>query len=162
MNIRPATPKDAPAINVIRNFYIRTTTSNLHLHELPDSDMVKMIVERDEKTPFFAVEKDGRIIGYGSIGYFGDRAGYRVTAELGLYLSQDAVGGGIGKRLLEFLVSETKRLGFHSVISRITQENAVSIYLHEKAGFQRVGVLKEIGRKFDRYVDVYFFQKLLN
>lgn len=162
MNIRRATFDDSKTINRIRNFYIRTSTSNLGYRELSDEEFLQMMYKRDEKTPFYSVENNGEVIGFGSISYFGDKEGYRVTAELGLYLDETHKGSGFGKKLLSFLIDEAKKHGFHSAISRITSENSVSISLHEKAGFLKVAHLKEVGRKFDRFVDVLFFQKIFS
>ena len=158
---RKATPADLPEINAVRNYYIKHTTSNLLFDEVSDAEFSKGFHSRDEKTPLYAVELNKKIIGFGSIGYFGDRPGYRVTAELGFYLAPEAHGRGLGKGIVLFLLEEAKKFGFHSVLCRVTSENEVSLKLHHKLGFTQVATLKEIGRKFDRYVDVHFFQKMI-
>ena len=75
-------------------------------------------------------------------------------------MRQEFRGKGIGKRLMEAIISEGKRLGLHTVIGRIAEGNDVSVHLAESLGFRHIGVMKEVGRKFGRLLDVHLMQKI--
>lgn len=160
--IRLATLDDAPRINQIRNHYILNTTSNLEYDALTDEVFTSRFKVRDSKTPYYVIEEKNKILGWGSLSYFGDRPGYRITAEIGIYLVESAQGRGLGKRLLSHLVSEATRFGFHSVLSRVVSGNASSNALHEHCGFEKVGTLPEVGQKFGQLLDVYFYMKKIH
>ena len=163
--IIPATLEHAKEINDIRNHYILTSNAILNLNAEPAETRMDWLKSRQSKTPVFVVTNsntnNGLVLGWGCLNFFGDKPGYQVTAEISLYLKPEIHGQGIGKLLLQKLVDTAKELGFHSVISRITAENTISVKLHEKLGFKQVAFLPEVGRKFDQWVSVIFYQKML-
>jgi phosphinothricin acetyltransferase len=99
-------------------------------------------------------------VGWASLSRWSERAAYDTTAEVSLYVHKNARNKGIGKKLLEVLTLEGGRVGLHSLIARITEGNEKSFYLHELFGFETVGTLKEIGKKFGQYLDVRILQKI--
>ncbi|HEY1117501.1 MAG TPA: GNAT family N-acetyltransferase, partial [Acidimicrobiales bacterium] len=106
-------------------------------------------------------EIDGVVAGYASLSAYRERAGYRTTVEDSVYVHADHRGAGVGRALLDEIVDVARERGFHSVIARIVADHTASIRLHAAVGFQHVGVEREVGRKFGRWLDVAIMQILL-
>ena len=111
--------------------------------------------------PWLVAERDGVVLGYAYANYFRPRMAYRFCLEDSIYLRQDIVGKGLGSRLLDELMVQSRAAGFTQMIAVITAERANSVRVHEKAGFHHVGVYKEVGFKFDRWLDIVHMQKAL-
>ena len=101
------------------------------------------------------------VLGFGSLSAFRERSGYSATAENSVYVDRAQRGKGVGKALLAELLVLASAHGFHSVIARIAGHNETSIGLHEAAGFELVGVEREVGRKHRQWLDVVELQRLL-
>ena len=108
-----------------------------------------------------AVDEGGLVVGFGSLSTYRDRPSYATTVENSVYVDADHRGEGIGRALLDELVRLADLHGFHSVIARVGGDNTASIALHEACGFESVGVEREIGRKFNRWLDVAVLQRML-
>ena len=108
-----------------------------------------------------AVDGDGTVLGFGSLSTYRDRPSYATTVEDSVYVDGDHRGGGVGRALLEELVRLGTLHGFHSMIARVGGDNSASIALHLACGFEEVGVEREIGRKFNRWLDVAVLQRML-
>ena len=106
-------------------------------------------------------ERDGEVLGFASLSAFRERAAYRTTVENSIYVRRDAHGQGVGRLLLTELVERARRHGYHSIIARIAGANPASIALHERLGYELVGVEREVGRKFGRWLDVTEMQLML-
>ena len=100
-------------------------------------------------------------MGWGSLSSFRSKPGYRFTAEDSIYVHRDHRGNGIGAALLERLIEAARDGGFHSIMALIDGDNAVSVRLHERFGFHHVGTFREVGYKFDRWLDVVHMQRML-
>lgn len=109
----------------------------------------------------FVAESDGKPIGYASSGQFNKKAAYQTSVETSIYLSHDCVGYGTGSRLYEALFSALAREDVHRAYAGVTLPNEASVAIHHKFGFEQVALYKEVGRKFDRYWDVAWFEKNL-
>jgi phosphinothricin acetyltransferase len=101
------------------------------------------------------------VLGFGSLSAFRERSGYAATAENSVYVDRSQRGRGIGRALLAELLTLASAHGFHSVIARIAGHNETSIGLHRAAGFELVGVEREVGRKHRQWLDVIELQRLL-
>ena len=101
------------------------------------------------------------VLGFGSLSAFRERSGYSATAENSVYVDRAQRGSGVGRALLAELLRLASAHGFHSVIARIAGHNEVSIGLHKAAGFELVGVEREVGRKHRQWLDVVELQRLL-
>jgi phosphinothricin acetyltransferase len=101
------------------------------------------------------------VVGFGSLSPFRDRPAYAPTVEDSVYVDRDWRGKGAGRLLLDELVRLAARQGFHSVIARTAGDNRPSIGLHLACGFNLVGVEREVGRKFGRWIDVAILQRML-
>lgn len=104
-----------------------------------------------------AIENDV-VLGWASLSPWSDRCAYDTTVEVSVYIHKDHRGKGLGSELLKSVISEGRKQKNHTVISRITQGNEMSIHLHEKLGFQHIGIMKEVGFKFGKLLDVHLMQ----
>ncbi len=105
-------------------------------------------------------EQDGSVVGWASLSKWSERLAYSGTAEVSLYVEKTHRGSGIGKKLLQALVAEGEAAGLHTLIGQIVASNEASIKLAKQAGFLEVGVLREVGCKFGRTLDVHIMQKI--
>jgi phosphinothricin acetyltransferase len=105
---------------------------------------------------------DGRVLGFASYGEFRPREGYRHTAEHSLYVDAAMRGRGIGSALLAAVINHAVSAGVHVIVAGIDGDNTGSIRLHERFGFATTGHLREVGHKFDRWLDLVFMQRILN
>ncbi len=172
MHTRQIELADAPALLAIYNPEIIETTVTFDLVPWTLDDARRWISDHegahvalvavggpDDDGPRGA--RDEVILGYAGIGPYRARAAYATTVENSVYVARSARGRGVGQRLLTDLLAATKSGGFHAVIARIVGENATSIALHERCGFEHVGVEHEIGRKHGKWLDVVELQIIL-
>ena len=108
--------------------------------------------------PILVAEQDHRIMGWAALSQWSDRCAYAETVEISLYVRESHRGQGIGRRLLHAIIDEGRKAHVHTVIARIADGNRASIHLHESEGFRHIGVMREVGRKFGRLLDVYLMQ----
>ena len=108
-----------------------------------------------------ATDDVGTVLGFGSLSTYRDRPSYSTTVENSVYVDEEHRGEGVGRALLDELVRLGTLHGFHSMIARVGGDNAASIALHGACGFVEVGVEREIGRKFNRWLDVAVLQRML-
>jgi L-amino acid N-acyltransferase len=118
-------------------------------------------VEAGAGDAVYAGVNDESVLGFGSLSPFRERSGYAATAENSVYVDRAQRGRGIGRALLAELLTMASAHGFHSVIARIAGHNETSIGLHRAAGFELVGVEREVGRKHRQWLDVVELQRLL-
>jgi L-amino acid N-acyltransferase YncA len=160
--IRDAEPRDAAAIAAIYGHYVLTTT--ISFEEVPPTadEMAQRIrAVQDGKLPWLVVELDGIVAGYAYATKWKERSAYRFSVETSVYLDAAAHGRGLATALYERLLEVLRVAGIHSAIGGIAQPNAASVRLHEKFGFEPVAMFREVGRKFDRWVDVGYWQRKL-
>jgi L-amino acid N-acyltransferase YncA len=160
LQIRPATEADVPAITDIYNEAIENTTATFDTEPKDFEERLQWFRDHDKSHPVMVAEIKGRVIGWASLSKWSDRCAYDSTAEVSVYVDVAFRDQGIGKRLLEIITLEGEQKGLHTLISRITEGNEKSIYLHERLGFKNIGTLKEVGKKFGKYLDVHMLQKL--
>jgi phosphinothricin acetyltransferase len=158
--IRPANISDLSAITEIYNEAIRTTTATFDTEPKTEDEQKVWFDSHGPKYPILVAESSGVVVGWASLSKWSDRWAYSGTAEFSLYVKGEFRGKGFGRKLMEAIVSEGKRAGFHTVIGRIAEGNEVSIRLAESVGFRHMGVMKEVGRKFGKLLDVYLVQKI--
>jgi L-amino acid N-acyltransferase YncA len=159
--IRPANEQDCPVINDIYNYYVDTSTCTYQLERSTAAERVEWFRSHSPRQPIFVAELDGRVVGWASISPFRAREGYKSTVENSVYIHHEFHRRGLGGILLERLIVAATELGYHTIIAGIDGEQTASIRIHEKYGFKTVGILPQVARKFDRWLDVYFMQKML-
>ena len=158
MNIRPASPDDASAIADIYNYYITNTIITFEEIEVDATEIGSRIQAIQTQFPYLVYELDNRILGYAYATAFRPRSAYRFSVESTVYLDQTKGGKGFGTELYSALINELRSRQFHCAIGGIALPNAASVALHEKLGFNKIAHLTEVGRKFDRWVDVGYWQ----
>lgn len=160
--IRAATPNDVKAITEIYNHAVLNTTATFDTEIQSEEDRMQWLINRAEIHPVIVGVINQQIAGWASLSPWSPKKGYDIMAEGSVYIHPDYQFQGLGSILLKEIVEEGKIVGLHSILARITTDNSHSIYLNEKEGFVRTGVLKEAGQKFNRYLDVMIMQKMLN
>ncbi len=161
LQVRLATADDLAAINDIYNYYVATSTCTYQHEPSSDAERAAWFAAHDARHPVTVAELAGRIVGWGSLSDFRGRWGYRYTAENSVYVRADAQRCGVGRALLGDLIARARALGYHTIIAGISAEQQGSVVLHEQAGFTRCGQLREVGHKFEQWLDVLFMQLLL-
>ncbi len=153
--IRDAVEADLPAIRDIYNHAVEHTTA-IWNDVLIDVDNRRAWLElrRAKGFPVLVAERDGKVAGYASYGDWRAFDGYRHTVEHSVYVDKDCRGAGIGKKLMLELIARAKAAGMHVMIAAIEAENTPSIALHERLGFRLVGIHREVGIKFGRWLDL--------
>jgi phosphinothricin acetyltransferase len=160
--IRSATGRDADAIAGIYNHYIAETVVTFEEQTVTATDMIgRMDAVAAASLPWLVAEQEGEVAGYAYAGRWHSRSAYRFTVESTVYLHPQFVGCGLGTKLYEALLSELRDKPIHVVIGGIALPNAASVALHEKLGFEKAAHYREVGFKFDRWIDVGYWQKVL-
>jgi L-amino acid N-acyltransferase YncA len=160
--VREATIKDLEAITEIYNEAVLQTVATFDIEPKTSKDQKLWFMNHDATHPILVAEQDGAIMGWASLSNYSDRCAYSATAEVSLYVRKEHRGRGVGRKLLRAILEEGQRRGLHTVIARITEGNAVSIRLFASEKFERVGTMKEVGRKFGRLLDVLIMQRVFN
>jgi L-amino acid N-acyltransferase len=158
--IRKATIDDVSAIREIYNEAILNTTATFDTEIKTLENRQEWFRNRDENFPVIVAEKSGEVVGFAAFNKWSERKAYDITAENSLYINPKFRNQGIGKRMLEVLVGIGKETNIVSIIARISEGNEQSIYLHELNGFVKIGVMKKVGMKFGKLLDVTLMQKI--
>ena len=162
VRIRRATPADAPAIAAIYNHEVENETSTFDLVPRSAQDQLDWQSARDGAFGVFVAELGGEVVGFGALSPYKERAAYRTTVEDSVYVRRDMGRRGVGREILAHLLTTAADGGFHAVMARITTLSVGSIGLHEALGFREVGIEREVGRKFGKWLDVCLMQVLLH
>jgi phosphinothricin acetyltransferase len=169
VTIRVAARSDAEAMRAIYNHEVENHTTTLDIVPRSLADQQAWIAARSGA--FAAIvgvvddptddDRDGLVVGFASLSPFKDRPAYSTTVEDSIYVARSHAGQGIGRRLMERLITDARDSGFHSMIARIETSGEPSLALHRACGFELIGVEKEVGRKFKRWLDVATLQLML-
>ncbi len=157
---RKAALDDLAAITEIYNEAIQNTTATFDTQPKTLREQQIWFANHQPRHPILVAEQDGFVVGWASLSKWSDRCAYSDTAEASIYIRKEYRGKGIGGQLLELLLVEGRRINLHTVIARIAGDNPVSLTLFKSKGFNDVGVMKEVGRKFGKLLDVYLMQKI--
>jgi len=163
LSIRDAGEGDLAAILEIYNDAVAHTTAiwNDTLVDL-ENRRAWLALRRSQGFPVLvAVAGDGAVVGYAAYGDWRPFDGYRYTVEHSVYVHQARRGAGVGRLLLVALIDRARAAGKHVMVAGIDATNEASIALHEKLGFRRSGLIEQVGRKFDRWLDLVFMDKRL-
>lgn len=152
---------DAQALCEIYNREVLESTATLDLVPRSVADQQAWIRDRSGGLAVVVAEADGEVLGFGSLSFYRDRPGYRTSVEDSVYVRHGHHGQGIGSRLLTELIHIAGHHGFHALFARIVGPQPVSVALHERHGFDLVGIEREVARKFGRWHDVALMQRLV-
>jgi phosphinothricin acetyltransferase len=161
VELRLAGPDDAAAIRAIYNHEVINTTATFDLVPRSLEDQREWLTARSGAFSALVVEHDGVVVGFAALSPYKERAAYRTTVEDSVYIDRAHHGRGAGKLLLGAIVDVARSSGFHTVVARIEASGVASRALHTSCGFTLVGVEREVGRKFNRWLDVAVMQLLL-
>jgi len=161
MEVRLARQEDGEAIRAIYNVEVIGSTVTFDLVPRTADEQVAWIARHQGAHPAVVAVEGTTVVGFGSLSSFRDRAAYATTVEDSLYVDTAWRGKGVGRLLLDELMALALARGFHTVIARVSGENEPSIALHRSCGFALLGVEREVGRKFGRWIDVAVLQKML-
>jgi len=158
LTVRKATLDDLGQITEIYNDAIQKTTATFDTEPKTQEEQEKWFAEHDARHPVLVVDEDGLIIAWASLSQWSDRCAYSDTAEISLYVKEEHRGKGIGKQLMRAIIQEGKTAGLHTVIARIAGSNKISADLCKSFGFQYIGTMREVGKKFGNLLDVHLMQ----
>jgi phosphinothricin acetyltransferase len=160
-SVRPASPADLPALTAIYNHYV--------VHTPITFDVVPF--EPEQRRAWFddhgvrgrhrllVAEEAGAVAGYASTSRWRPKPAYETTVESSIYVRHDALGRGIGRLLYQTLFDEIAGEDVQTIVAGVALPNAASVALHERCGFTQVGVFRKVGRKFNQFWDVAWFQR---
>lgn len=156
--IRPLEEKDIPQILDIYNWYIENTVITFEEEPLSLDEFTNRVHNICKKYPFIVLEEDNKVIGYAYLDVFNFRKAYRYTADLSIYLNQEARGKGYGSMLMEEIISISKEKGYVNLMSLITEDNVASEKIHSKYGFEKKAFFPQLGYKFNKWLGVSYYQ----
>jgi L-amino acid N-acyltransferase YncA len=160
LEIRSATDADQEFILDIYNEAVLNSTATFDTEPRSNEKQFECFRAHKENHPVLVAEENGIIAGWASLSSWSDKKAYDGTVEVSVYVHVDYRGKGIGKKLLQVITLEGKKQKNHTAISRIAADNKVSLHIHEQVGYRHIGVIKEAGMKFGKYIDVYLMQYL--
>ncbi|RVT86987.1 N-acetyltransferase family protein [Rhodobacteraceae bacterium CCMM004] len=156
--IRDARKDDAAAVAALWNPVIRDTAITFNRVERTAGEVADLIAARHG---FFVAEAEGRITGFAYYGQFRGGIGYAHTMEHTVLVDDAARGTGVGRALMRHLMDHAAARGAHSLFAGVSGENPAGVAFHARLGFEEVAVLRQVGRKFGRWMDLHLMQKHL-
>jgi L-amino acid N-acyltransferase YncA len=162
LQVRAAQAADGAALAELYNYYVRNTITTFETEPVLAADMAQRVQQVNaQDLPWLVGESAGRLVGYSCAVRWKSRSAYRHACESTIYLGQDCEGRGWGSHLYASLLDQLRERELHTVMGGIAQPNQASVALHEKLGFSKVAHFSEVGHKFQRWIDVAYWQLLL-
>ncbi len=162
ITVREIVTADAEAVAGIYNHYVTQTIVTFEEDTVSSSEICQRAQElQSDSLPWLVAEQAGEIVGYAYASKWKGRCAYRFSTEVTVYVTPDHAGHGIGSRLYSQLLPMLKNRKIHVAIGGIALPNEVSISFHKKFGFTKVAHFKEVGFKFNRWIDVGYWQCIL-
>jgi phosphinothricin acetyltransferase len=156
--VRPALEGDAEAIRAIRNAAIEHTSAIWTDRTLGPAESRKWFDEYLERRSMWVAAADGDVVAYACWAPWRTKDGYRHTFESSVYVADGHQGRGIGRLLMTTLIPAAREAGAHVLVANIEASNDASIALHRRLGFVTAGTVREVGTKFDRWLDLTIMQ----
>ncbi|MFM2355550.1 MAG: hypothetical protein RLZZ528_1286 [Pseudomonadota bacterium] len=162
MNIRPAEDRDHGPISEVWAPVIRDTTVTFASDERPPAAVAKLVADRRAAGyEFFVAEVDGRVAGFATYAQFRGGNGYVTSMEHSIILAPEAWGRGVGRALMQAVETHARERGAHTMVAVVSAENPAGVAFHAACGYETQGTLREVGRKFGRWLDAVFMVKVL-
>jgi L-amino acid N-acyltransferase YncA/GrpB-like predicted nucleotidyltransferase (UPF0157 family) len=162
MVTRKAELSDVDAITEIYNEAILTTTATFDTEPKSATERLQWFQSHDKRHPIWVAVLDGKVVGWISLSKWSDRSAYNNTGETSFYVKSEYRGKGIGTALIQTMINDAQQLKYHTIIARIAGESDSSLHVHENFNFVQVGILKEVGQKFGKLLDVHILQKMMD
>jgi len=159
--IRACIPADAAGVCRIYNHYVENTVITFEEAPISRAEMEQRIREISSRWPWLVCDEDGVVAGYAYATAWRPRCAYRLSVESTVYLAPEFVGRGLGARLYRTLIDDLRSRDVHCIVGGIALPNPASVALHEKMGFEKVAHFREIGWKFERWIDVGYWELVL-
>lgn len=153
--------KDIPDLIEIYNYYVLNSTATFQIEPLNVAEMKELLFFSNPKYQSFVILDNQEIIGYCILAQYKKREAFDVTAEATVYLKHGCQSKGVGSLALQHIETEARKAGFKTLLGLITGENTASLRLFAKNGFIKCGHLKGVGRKFNRSLDLVYYQKII-
>lgn len=163
IHIRPAHMTDLPAILDIYNDAVLNTAASWD-YEPATLEARTLWFEQHRQLGYpvlVAIDDAGCVVGWGALSKFREKIGYQFTVEHSIYVASGFRGRGIGRVIVQSLIDEARQLGKHVIVGGVETSNEASLRLHLSLGFVEVARFREVGYKFDRWLDIAFLQKML-
>jgi L-amino acid N-acyltransferase len=162
--IRPARESDAARIAAIYNESVASSVATFDTQPRSDADQVERLRRHGRRYPILVADADGdgQVVGWASLTPWSDRPAYAGTVEDSVYVDRNWAGRGVGRALLAATIERARALGYHAVLARVAGASPASSSLHSSFGFFEVGVMREVGFKFDQWIDVHLLELLLD
>ena len=162
MQIRRAQFSDCQAISNIYNYYVETSTASFALEPEAVAERETWFNQHEQnQLPMLVAVLDKQVVAFASLSYYHQRCAYRQTVEASIYVDHNFLSRGYGRLLMSALMKTAEEAGFHAVLGLICSENTASIKLMLDYGFFEAGCLKQVGKKYDRWLDVAILEKIL-
>ncbi|MBP9091805.1 N-acetyltransferase [bacterium] len=162
MQIRSAKLSDCQAISSIYNYYVETSTATFALEPETVAERQAWLNQHEQDDlPILVAELDNQVVAFASLSFYHQRCAYRQTVEASIYVDHLFLSRGYGRLLMKELMDVAESAGFHAVLGLICSENTASIKLMLDFGFFEAGCLKQVGKKYDRWLDVAILEKIL-
>ena len=161
LSLRDATQADARAICTIYNQGIEDRSATLETELRTPQERARWLAGRGPRHPVLVAERDGEVLGWGSLNAFNPRPAYAGVADFSIYVLRDARGQGVGGFLMDALEARARALGYHKLVLAMFDWNTAGVHLYRRHGFRTVGVYREQGMLDGRRVDVLLMEKIL-
>jgi phosphinothricin acetyltransferase len=158
IGIRLATVGDLAGAAAIYDDQVRTGISTFDLEPPPLSYWEHHLASTEPGDHFLVADDEGSIVGFAYSSSYRPRPAYHLTRETSVYLGEQARGHGLGRRMYDDLIDRVRSDGIHVVLALVALPNPASVALHEACGFEHLGTMREVGRKFDRWIDTAWYQ----
>ena len=160
-DVRPASAGDLAGAAAIYDEQVHTGISTFDLEPPPVSYWEHHLASTEPGDHFLVADDASEVVGFAYSSAYRPRPGYRLTREVSVYLSERARGQGLGRRLYDDLIDRVRADRIHVVLALVAVPNPASVALHEACGFEHLGTMREVGRKFDRWLDTAWYQLIL-
>lgn len=160
VTVRGALRGDLERVATIYNEQVRAGTATFDTEPVAGSHFAPRLASTEPGDRFLVAVEDGSVVGFAYSGPFRPRPAYAGTRETSVYVAEGARGRGVATALYRELLDQLDAAGVHTQMAVIALPNGASEALHRRLGFERVGVLREVGRKFGRYLDTAWWQRL--
>lgn len=161
MDVRAALDADLDAVAAIYAREVRESTATFDITPPPRSKWEGLLASAHPGDHFVVAAAEAGVVGFAYSSPFRPKGAYDRTREVTVYVDPSAAGRGVGRLLYDDLLARMERGGVHTALACISLPNDASERLHRACGFERQGVLRDVGRKFDRWIDIVWWQKLL-
>jgi L-amino acid N-acyltransferase YncA len=160
--IRRAVIDDAAAIARIYNQAVVGTTATFDTELKSEADRRVWLSDRSAEHPVIVGSADDEVVGWGAFLPWSDRCAYRSTVEMSVYVDEAHHRHGVGAALSRELLGMAADLGVRTVLARVCSENVTSLAMAKRLGFREIGTMHDVGRKFDRWLDVVMLELLVH